>query len=169
MSENRNRLDEAIVRHAEQAIEPAASERLRETFVQRHGPQLGPLVHELELKKHAELREKVQRLRAALSVARQAMELRRQEGERRLASLHAAMDAQRDLWMAACARYEAVRIANQSALIPLQDRIAAIIGELNAPLPAYSIRQWQRVDGATGSEPGDRTWYPGVDKPFNEP
>src|ERR1700674_3069934 len=82
-----------------------------------HGPMtpIGELAVELEQKKRTELRERVARLQARITVLREAVALRQKEGARLLAPLYETMEALRLVWENASAAYETQRIANQSS------------------------------------------------------
>jgi hypothetical protein len=141
---------------------PGASEDPR-AFT--HGPMtpIGEFALELQLKKHAELRECVARVQGRIAVLREAVVLRENEGARLLAPLYAEMEALRLAWENASAAYEKQRIANQSACVELRNEISKLITEMNQPLPgfAYNVKQWQRPSWYTGPDrEGDGRWYP---------
>jgi uncharacterized protein YukE len=142
--DRRDRLDDAVVRAAAAALESAPPARAA-SFVQAYGPVVGPFALAAEEARRTEARKQVDQLSAALATARKELEQRTVTLAAELEPLRLEMDALRDEWTAACERYEAKRIANQAAVIPLQNRLAELVAQLNAPASGYAhnIRQWQ--------------------------
>jgi hypothetical protein len=122
------------------------NEGLLEAIRELHPEPLASMFYEAELKRRATLLETHDRLQARLSVLRAAWEIRNQDGGARLAPLTAAMEAARIAWDEACIAYNAQRIQNQSALVPLENEIAALVAELNRPAFADRFRQWTVPD-----------------------
>jgi hypothetical protein len=152
-TDDRSRLDDAVVRSAAAAIEAPAKRAV--SFAEALGPVFGPLVLEREQTRRAEARAQFDRLSAALGVARLALEQRRAAGTRELAPLFEAMEAARVAWEEATTAYDRQRIANQSALIPLENRVVELVSELNAPAPGYghNVRQWEPRDDLPKAPP----------------
>jgi hypothetical protein len=143
MTDDRNRLDAAVSRAAAAAVESPPARSL-DSFIARHGPTLGLLAFEQEQVRLAAARKKLDELTAALTVARQALELRTTTLARELEVLRLEMDARRDEWMEAVARHDAMAVVHQSQLVPLQNRLAELVTELNAPPQGWgaNVKQW---------------------------
>lgn len=146
-TEDRNRLDAAVLRAAGAAV-GAAPPKASASFLEVFGPTLAPIAQAHEQARRQEARAKLEQLSAALAVAREALEVRTAAQARELAVLQQAMEEQHNEWLRACGRYETQRRAHQFENVPLLDRIASLVTELNAPPPGWghNIRQWQPRD-----------------------
>jgi hypothetical protein len=147
VTDDRNKLDAAVARAAVAAVESRPA-RLLDSFIARLGPTLGLLAYEQEQARRVAARKKLDELTAALTAVRHALEARTAALAAELAPLEAEMNARRDEWMAACNAFEAKRIANQSAVVPLQNCLAEVVAQLNAAAPGWgaNVRQWQPRD-----------------------
>jgi hypothetical protein len=146
------RFDEATVRDAEQVSAPRPASQVdarRAHLVEKHGPIMGPVLHEAEVKAIAEAREKFLRLKAQHDVVQSAIALRREEQQAELEPYQRRMDESLRRFTEASAAFEQKRIENQSALVPLEQRALEIISAMNEPLPGFGWnipQQWRKVD-----------------------
>jgi hypothetical protein len=147
---NENRFDQAIIRREAAATAPLpqpASDALREALVKAHGELLGPLLYQAELTKRIERAERFERLRARHAVLQSALELRMAQQSARMAGVLRAFEEAQTDFLAATEALEQQRIADQSALVPLQNDLAEVIAEMNIPLFTDKVKNWGRPDG----------------------
>jgi hypothetical protein len=52
------------------------------------------------------------------------------------------MDDACGVWLRACEALESQRIRNQQEVIPLQEKVSALIATINKPLHANRVKQW---------------------------
>jgi hypothetical protein len=139
-----------------EATTPARGPTLLEQFIETHGPAVGPALLEIELAHRRKAAEKFRALHERVT------ELKRQIGaitaarDVRLRELEREMNQQYEVWLLASAAYERERISIQSATVPLQGQVEQILREINAPLHASRVRNWEeRPDLAPQFPPDD--------------
>lgn len=115
---------------------------LRSQLIETHGDIMGSVLFEAQMRVRRETAEKFQALKGKLDTLRVQLDEQTAAGDVRLAPLEAAMNRAHTAWMDAFAAYERQRLANQSAVFPLNNEIAALVGQINIPLHTNRVKQW---------------------------
>ena len=138
-----NRFEAAVIRDAEAALSTPPSSpvlaRRRESYVAQYGSYRGELLYEQDRR---DLAERFLGLKARIDALNEERTIRRAALSRALAPLEAAMNEALEHFNRATAAYEAQRIANQSALMELDNEAAALMAELNRSAFEGRVKQW---------------------------
>jgi len=116
-----------------------------DVLTEQHGPIVAQHLHALEVQAHRAEALRLKALNDKLAQLRGTLEHERLVQDERLQSLRREMDEAGVAWNLACQRHEEARRANQSALVPLQNRIYELMRELNRSPHEGRVEQWVPV------------------------
>jgi hypothetical protein len=122
----------------------------------QHGALLGPVLAEAAKKLRAEAIAKLREQNARLAAAKDALAAATAKGEPRVAAAYAEMERARSAWQASTEAYERERTAAQSACVPFQNQVHAIVAEINGVDLSCGgkVRQWDSGDHVTAARIG---------------
>ena len=119
----------------------------RDQLIEQHGPVLAAIIHNAETAEREKRAAKYQELRTELAQVQDAISMKREAAARRRQGLENEMNAAYGEYLAATARFEAAKQADQSALADLLERQHAIVREITADPNQNRIEQWRKVNG----------------------
>jgi len=118
---------------------------LRDQLIESHGEVLGAMIHDAQVADRTKRAERYTQLRAELSQVQSTIDAQRRGAAKRQAPLQAAMDRAYQTWLESCEALEAQRLADERALMPLQERVGALVREITADPNAARVSQWTKL------------------------
>jgi hypothetical protein len=122
------------------------SEKLRRQIIEKHGPVLGEILFEAEFARRTRITERARKLAAELAEARAQFDAHSTQLAENLPPLRAAMDEAYEKWLSACNALEGQRVRNDATLSPLMTRIGELVKQINEPVFAEGLIQWEVPD-----------------------
>ena len=126
---------------------------LLDQLIELHGDAVGRALYEIELTSRAKSRDQYLELQSKLTGINADMDAEGQAAAARQAPLEAEMNRLNKSWIEACEKLRAQQIADQGAILPLQERAAAIRREMNKSPFEGRIKQWVPVPPNKASRP----------------
>jgi len=117
----------------------------RDELIESHGEPVGTALFDIEVAAGVRAHDQYLEQQRRLAEVNAAITAKRKGAAARLAPLQAEMDRTYKLWLAACEALEAQRLADERALMGLQEQVIELTRAMNRDRFADRVKQWVKV------------------------